>query len=96
MKLIEIKAEEIAKNAKKYDGKEFVINYYGSRSKKRRNSIIGLKMFDDSDVLYYYFVDDDYSLAVYGDYCYSKFIDDDDGIDHWKGTKFYLIENDDK
>lgn len=54
-------------------------------------------MFDDSNVLYYYFVDDDdYSLAVYGDYCYNKFIDDDDGIDHWKGTKFYLIEDDDK
>lgn len=96
MRFIEVKAEEIAKNAKKYDGKEVVINYYGTRSKKRCNSIIGLKMFDDSDVLYYYFVDDDYSLAVYGGYCYNKFIDDDDGIDRWKGTKFYLIEDDDK
>ena len=53
-------------------------------------------MFDGRDVLYYYYVDDDYSLAVYGDYCYDKFIDDDDGIDRWKGTKFYLIEDDDK
>ena len=96
MRFIEVKAEEIIKNAKKYDGKEVVINYYGSRSKKRCNSIIGLKMFDDNDVLYYYYVDDDYSLAMYGDYYYSKFIDYDDGLDHWKGTKFYLIEDDDK
>ena len=96
MRFIEVKAEEIAKNAKKYDGKEVVINYYGISSKKRYNSIIGLKMFDDSDVLYYYFVDNDYSLAAYGDYCYNKFIDDDDGIDRWKETKFYLIEDDDK
>ena len=51
-------------------------------------------MFDDS--LYYYYVDADYFLAAYGDYCYNKFIDDNDSIDHWKGTKFYLIEDDDE
>lgn len=96
MRFIEVKAEEIAKNAKKYAGKEVVINYCGSHSKKRYNSIIGFKMFDNRDVLYYYRVDDDYNLAMYGDYCYNKFIDDDYGIDYWKGTKFYLIEDDDK
>ena len=96
MRFIEIKAEEIAKNAKKYVGKEFVINYYGSSLKKKYNSIIGLKMFNGRDVLYYYYPDSDYSVAAYGDYSYNKFIDDDDGIDHWKGTKFYLIEDDDK
>ena len=96
MRFIEVKAEEIAKNAKKYVGKEVVINYCGSHSKKRYNSIIRFKMFDDRDVLYYYYVDADYFLAAYGDYCYNKFIDDDDGIDHWKGTKFYLIEDDDE
>ena len=90
------KRKKLQRMRKKYNGKEVIINYYGSRSKKRCNSIIGLKMFNDKDVLYYYYVDDDYSLAVYGDYCYDKFIDDDDGIDHWKGTKFYLIEDDDK
>ena len=96
MRFIEIKAEEIAKNAKKYNGKEVVINYYGIHSKKMFNSIIGFKIFDDSNVLYYYRVDDSYSLAMYGDYYYYKFIDDDDGIDRWKGTKFYLIEYNDK